>query len=98
MSKLNEALAKALKPKKQSTDDKMRAAGYLPAAEVADKLGMHLGSVYRWVEENQVQSTKALGNRYIKQSSIVEKLGLEQAQIFGFISADAAKKATEKKS
>lgn len=94
MSKLSDALRNAAKPKKETTNDKMRAAGYIPATEVAKKLGIHLASVYRWVDENQVESIRALGKRYVKATSLISKLGVEQAKIFGFISAAAPAKPT----
>lgn len=64
--------------------DKMRAAGYYSAAEIAEKMQLHVNSVYRWVSEGEVESTRIAGKSYISRASLVRKIGDDAARIFGF--------------
>lgn len=63
---------------------KMRAAGYYTAAEIAEKMQIHIGSVYRWVSVGEVQATKVAGRDYISHGSLVAKIGANAARVFGF--------------
>ncbi len=63
----------------------LRTKGYIPASEVAQKLGMHINSVYRWINEGEVVSMKLGNKRFIKLGSLVGKIGKEAALAVGLI-------------
>lgn len=58
--------------------------GYMPAVEVANKLGVSLTTVGRWADQSAVEAETIGGRRYVKISSLLEYIGPTQAQIFGF--------------
>jgi excisionase family DNA binding protein len=70
--------------KRAATTEKMRTQGYLAVAEVAAKLDIHIGSVYRWVSDGDVTGVKVGGKSYISRTSLIEKIGLPTARAFGF--------------
>ena len=82
MTDIDKALA--LKARKAATDSRMRAAGYFSATEVAEKMQIHIGSVYRWIGDGEVSATKLAGKNYIHRNSLVQKIGADAARIFGF--------------
>lgn len=80
--------------KHATTALKMRAAGYYSAAEIAEKMQIHLGSVYRWISEGEVQATKITGRNYISHASLVSKIGANAARAFGFVGPATPKTVT----
>lgn len=68
---------------KNQQPDALANRGYLLAADVAAKTRMHIGSVYRWCALGEVESVK-LGNvRWIKITSLIDKLGVDAAKALG---------------
>lgn len=76
--------------KRATTTEKMRTQDYLPVAEVAAKLDLHIGSVYRWVSDGDVTSTKVGGKSYISRASLIQKIGLPTARAFGFAPSEVS--------
>lgn len=63
---------------------KMKALGYYPAQEVAERVGVHVNSVYRWIANGEVDAQKVAGVNYISRVSLIEKLGMAAAAALGF--------------
>ena len=76
--------------KTSSTDDKMRAAGYMTPTELAKVLGIHIGSVYRWLDEHKAETLELLNKRYVKRDSVVKIVGPKAAMILGLVAAPVA--------
>lgn len=89
----NEVKAMRASMKRNAAAEKMRAAGFYPASEVAERMQVHLGSVYRWIAEGEVQATKIAGRSFISRSSLIAKIGSDAARVFGFVGPAAPKLA-----
>lgn len=70
------------KHKTSATTDRLRAAGYYSAQEVAAKLGIHVASVQRWIAAGEVKGMKLAGRNYVSADSLFVKIGPEAAAIF----------------
>lgn len=55
----------------------LREKGYYPSKEVAEKLGVHVGTVYRWVAANKVESRRVGNTVFISRASLVKMHGEE---------------------
>lgn len=64
---------------------KMRAAGYILASEISEKMGITRSAVSRWANEGSVEHLLVANRMYVKVSSLVAHIGEEQAGIFGFV-------------
>lgn len=70
---------------KVALDKNLRAKGYIPAAEIAAKFGIHINSVYRWIAEKEVTSVKIGNKRYVMRDSLVKKVGVVAAEAVGLL-------------
>lgn len=61
----------------------MREKGYLLCTEVAQRVGIHKATVYRWVRDGRVRAKDFSGAYYVEWASVVEHLG-EVANVLGF--------------
>lgn len=66
--------------------------GYLPAVDVANKMGVSLTTVGRWADQGSVEAETVGHRRFVKVSSLIEYIGDTQAQIFGIITPPSKKK------
>ena len=96
MKKLKRSADLSAEVRRNAATARMRAAGYYPVAEVAQKMQIHIGSVYRWISDGDIAYTKIAGRSYISYSAIVMKIGIDAARAFGF-SPLPAKSAEPKK-
>lgn len=66
--------------------DMMRAKGYMPAPEVATRLGHDVTAIYRMIEAGKITGLKVGGRRYVLYSSLVAHLGKDAAKALGLVS------------
>lgn len=77
--------------------DKMLAAkGYLPARTVAEKMNRNITTVYRWLDDGNVQGVKIIGDRYVNVLSLVKYIGVQESVLLGLITQDEANKIPKK--
>ena len=57
--------------------------GFLPAQQVANTLGKHVSTIYRWSDSGAIEEIRIGKRRYIKTKSIVAYLGKDVAALFG---------------
>lgn len=69
---------------KVDKEEQLRAKGYLPAPEVIKDLGVHHTTLYRWIKKKKVKSARVGGRLYVSRASLVEYLGQEAAEVFGY--------------
>jgi len=67
----------------------MKANGYLPAAEVAKRLGVSRQTLARWAEDGAIDAELVAHRRYINVRSLVDHIGAKQARLFGFLKKKA---------
>lgn len=60
----------------------MREKGFLLCTEVADLVGVHKATVYRWVRDGRVRAKDFSGAYYVEWESVLEHLG-EIADVLG---------------
>lgn len=60
----------------------MREKGFLLCTEVADLVGIHKATVYRWVRDGRVRAKDFSGAYYVEWASVLEHLG-EVADVLG---------------
>jgi excisionase family DNA binding protein len=60
----------------------MRAKGFLLCTEVAELVGIHKTTVYRWVRDGRVRAKDFSGAYYVEWGSVLEHLG-EVADVLG---------------
>lgn len=53
----------------------MREKGYLLCTEVAQRVGIHKATVYRWIRDGRVRVKDFSGAYYVEWVSVVEHLG-----------------------
>lgn len=75
----------------------MRSRGYITAREASEKMGMDIASIYRWLETGEVDGVKVGVKRYVSKASLVKKLGIKVAVIFGIITEAEGKVIQEAK-
>jgi hypothetical protein len=81
-----------MEPLEQTAAQRLEESGYMQAADVAERTGHHIGSIYRWCALDLVESTK-LGNvRWIKIQSLIDKLGVDTATALGIVLPEPVKK------
>lgn len=73
-------------------DQKMREKGYLTAKEVSQRTGKDISTVYRWLDNGEVQGEEVLGHRYINLRSLIDKVGIQGSVLLGLISQEQADK------
>lgn len=66
--------------------DMLRSKGYLPATEVAKRIGKHVTNIYRAVEDKRLRGIKVGRHWYVRVDSLTEFLG-PAAALFGFKSS-----------
>lgn len=69
--------------------ERMKNSGYMPAKDVAKKLGVSIHTVYGWIRGNKVIADKSLGIWYVKVDSLIETIGRSGAISAGFIVDDS---------
>jgi len=64
---------------------RLRATGWLsiPAAASAALVSVH--TVRAWIQKNEVEHTKVGNRRYVKRSSLAERLGPIAAEALGLL-------------
>lgn len=77
---------------KADPDAVLRSKGYVPVAEMAKRLGKDISTVYRWVDNGEVEGEEIMGRRYILLRSVItEKVGVRQSVLLGLITEEQAK-------
>lgn len=74
------------KKKRAYRDDQvnlMKTRGLWPVPEIARKLKVAPSTVYRWVEDEKIESTKVGAAIYVRIKSVREYVGRETAATFG---------------
>ena len=61
---------------------KMRDKGYLLSTEVAERVGVHKATLYRWIKEGFVEALDFNGAYYVRWDSVVKHMG-EVADVLG---------------
>lgn len=83
-------------PKADLIDSKLRAQGFVTVKEVSDRLGKDISTVYRWIEEGEIEGEDVMGRRYILLRSVVTKIGTRASVLLGLITDEQAKKIASK--
>lgn len=63
----------------------MRSKGFLAATEVAERCGVHVSTVYSWIEKGDVEGERIGNRRYVSFASLVKYMGVEQSMLLGLI-------------
>ncbi len=82
---------------KVDKDELLKAKGYLPAPKVIEKLGVHHTTLYRWINKGKLKAMRvggtgdaiegSGGRLYVNRKSLIEFLGKEASEVFGFVAA-----------
>jgi len=67
----------------------MATQGYMTAMEAAEKAGVNIATVYRWVEAEKIDGLKAGKHWYVKVQSLIDHLGPELAKALGLVKPKA---------
>lgn len=68
-------------------DRKMMEQGYLSVAMVAEKLGVHIATIYRKLELGELKGREIIGRKYVELESAVKLAGgTENARLVGLLS------------
>lgn len=70
---------------KAAAEKRLRDKGYVPASDIAAKMGVHIGTVYRWIADKEVVGVKLGNRRFILLMSVIKKIGVETARVYGFL-------------
>ncbi len=62
--------------------------GYIPAVDVARKMGVSLTTVARWAEGGKIECETVSHRVFVKLTTLVEHIGQKQAVIFGFVKSE----------
>ncbi len=77
---------------KADVDATLRAKGYIPVVEMAKRLGKDISTVYRWIDNGEVEGEEFMGHRYVLlRSVIVDKVGIRQSVLLNLITEEQAK-------
>lgn len=68
----------------------MRAKGYVPAPEVARRIGRDVTTVYDLIQRKELRGMQVGRSWYVEAKSVTEYLGPEASKLLG-ITASAAK-------
>jgi excisionase family DNA binding protein len=49
----------------------MKAKGFLTAAEVAERIGKHVQTVYWWMKDGKIEHVWVSGHKYVSWPSVV---------------------------
>ncbi len=61
-------------------DERMRRQGFLPIPEAANLACVSASTMYRWIDEGEVEA-KDVGTRvYVDRKSVVRRSGVEDAE------------------
>lgn len=77
----------------------LRKRGYYLCSEVAQKLGVHKTTLYRWIRDGRIEALDFNGAYYVEWDSLVKHLG-EVASVLGLTGETdnaATKSSTSKK-
>lgn len=77
-------------------DAKMRQSGYIPAQEVAKKLGLRGDTPVEWIKSKKVEGTLLFHKWYIVLRSLIKYIGEDKAIIFGLLSSKKEEKEAGK--
>ncbi len=82
---------------KVDKDELLKSKGYIPAPRVINKLGVHHTTLYRWINKGKLKAMRvggtgdaasgSGGRLYVNRESLIDYLGKEAAEVFGFIVA-----------
>lgn len=85
-------VATAKQVQERGPDAELRKKGYVPAAEIARRLGKDISTVHRWMDNGDVEGEVIMDRRYVLlRSVIVEKIGVRQSVLIGLITEEQAK-------
>lgn len=67
-------------PRRRATKEsvmtwRMRREGYVTCREIAQRVGVHKATVYRWINDGLIESVDFNGAYYIKWDSVIRHLG-----------------------
>jgi len=62
--------------------NRMRKRGYLRSTEVAELVGVHRATLYRWIQDGLVDHVDFSGAYYVEWKSVIAHMG-ETAEILG---------------
>ncbi len=68
-----------------SQAEMMEGEGYLPAAAAAEKAGVTVYTIYRWIKTGKIEATKVADRWYVKVSSLAAELGPVCARAAGLL-------------
>lgn len=51
----------------------MEAKGWMLASTAAERLGVHITTIYRWIDGGKVEGTGPSHRRYVKVASLIAK-------------------------
>lgn len=71
-------------------EQRMFEQGYLTAATAAEKLGIHVATIYRLVKTGKLREVGIGTRSYIHVDSMVDYAGLEGSVALGIITAEGA--------
>lgn len=69
-------------------DAAMRVAGYQSPKEIAALLHVHVFTVYRWINQGNVNVRKESTSVYVQMSSLQNVIGVETARAMGLPHAE----------
>ena len=65
-----------------ATNDRLKAKGYVPASGIAEKLGKHVTTIYRWIDAGVIDGIRVGKLRYVSLQSLFDYLGEEAVETF----------------
>lgn len=77
-----------MKTKETGAKAALRSKGYLPAGEVADRLGFNRQTIYEWENDKKVHGVRLGAGRWVQWSSVVAYLkekDPETAKLLGLV-------------
>lgn len=73
-----------MKTPKVDIESKLREQGYISAREVSERTGKDISTIYRWMDEGEVDSETVMGRRYVLVRSLIIKVGVKASELLGF--------------
>ena len=59
--------------------------GYIDAPTAAKKVGRHIITIYRWINDGELEGMMVFGRHFISKRSLVRKVGKRAAVIGGLV-------------
>ena len=63
-----------------TTNNTLAAKGYVPASDIAGKLGKHVTTIYRWIDAGTIDGIRVGKLRYVSLRSVFNYLGDETVE------------------